>query len=112
MTDEINPDEYNGWVNHETWATALHLGNDEGLYRCCVELVDSAEGNIFVAADMLKTWVEEEVEVLFHPYTIEANSRYPAVTETAPEWVRLMVCDVGSFHRVNWVDVAESFVEE
>jgi hypothetical protein len=40
MSNETNTEEYNGWVNRETWATVMHLSNDEGLYDKCLELVE------------------------------------------------------------------------
>lgn len=35
MSDEQG---YNGWVNRDTWAMALDLGNDEVTYRMCEAL--------------------------------------------------------------------------
>ena len=100
-----NSDEYNGWVNRETWATALHLSNDEGLYRECVELVanEMAHGHSMVAAgEAIAEFVSEFVQdPVFH-----------TDTEVAPHWARLMASDVGSFYRVDWTDVAESFNED
>ena len=31
-------EEYNGWTNRETWATALHINNDQGLYEAVQEI--------------------------------------------------------------------------
>ena len=37
--DDIEVDNtYNGWANHATWNVAMHIQNDEGLYRMAKEL--------------------------------------------------------------------------
>jgi hypothetical protein len=98
----MSEETYNGWTNRETWAAALHLSNDEGLYRFCVDLVREAD-SIGEAAETLGDWFEDEANVVFHPFEDEG---------VAPEWGRLMLSDVGSLWRVDWYAVAESFVEE
>ena len=103
VTETVNPDEYNGWINYETWATALHLSNDQDLYLVCTEIAEAAD-NIYAAAHQLEQWINEEVEAIY----FTDDSRY---NEPAPKWVRMMASDVGSFHRVDWVAVAESFAE-
>ena len=101
QTETVNPDEYNGWVNKETWAAALHLSNDESLYNECRQIVETAD-NIYGAADQLHAWINEEMDRLHYP----DDTDYPV-----PEWVRLMASDVGSLWRVDWIAVAESFAE-
>lgn len=91
-------DTYNGWVNRETWATALHLSNHEGLYNVCRQMCEDGPRQ---GAERIKDFVERAVEEVLHPGD-----------EPAAQWVRLMISDVGSFWRVNWDDVAESFMEE
>jgi hypothetical protein len=88
-------EEYNGWVNRETWAMALHLSNDEGLYMTCVDLVgdDPMRG---------AQSIESSVTDWFDWVLCEND---------APEWIRNMVADVGSLYRVDWLAVAKSFVE-
>lgn len=35
--------EYQGHRSRNAWNVALHIGNDEGLYRCAVEAVKSTK---------------------------------------------------------------------
>ena len=98
---QTNPDEYNGWVNRETWATALHLSNDQMLYEHCLELTNY--GSREYTADAIKELVTEQVEMVLFPEPDEPLS---------PKLWRLMISDVGSFWRVDWQAVADSFLEE
>ena len=101
---EGSRDEYNGWKNKETWATALHLSNDEGLYNMCLELVEGKKR--WPAGDAIEEWVTEQVERVLYPSDgVEDDPNYT-------EWIRLMIADVGSWWRVDWADVADSFLEE
>jgi hypothetical protein len=84
---------YDGWTNRESWALALHLGNDMGMYYKTREVV--AGGSIYQAADALKEWIEELWEDL--PYSNDGRN---------------MMTDVGSLWRVDWAEVAHSFRDE
>jgi hypothetical protein len=99
MSNETNTEEYNGWVNRETWATVMHLSNDEGLYDKCLELVEGKA--MWSGGDAIEAWVTYEVYGYLH-----------VMAECHAEWVRLMIDDVGSFWRVDWQAVAASFIEE
>lgn len=109
----MSDDTYNGWKNRETWAAALHLGNDRGLYEMVREWAadlradapDREEDNwteaqfvTFKLADRIKDFFEE----------LAIGEEFGAPSED----VRSMLYDVGSLWRVEWEDVAESFVEE
>lgn len=100
-------DTYNGWVNRETWAAALHLSNDYDLYQTMLALARDNPGRAQLA-DAISEWVDENIiyPVLypdpgrdFHPPTLLALARN-------------MIADVGSFWRVDWRAVADSFREE
>lgn len=112
-------EEYNGWKNRETWATALHLSNDYDLYhtilgiRTHVELEIAENGSPtdvwtkeqairFVFEDSLKEYVEEQMSIA---YWKEHGIVMPDV------FIRMQE-DVGSLWRVNWRDVANSFLEQ
>lgn len=93
-------EEYNGWKNRETWATALHINNDEGLYRT---VQDWAVSNI------------EEQESESEAVTVLAESIEDFVTELVEsDWdgVKYMRYDIGSLWRVNWQEIADSFISE
>lgn len=38
----VNPDEYNGWPNYETWNVALWITNDQGSYRTALDVIRRA----------------------------------------------------------------------
>lgn len=93
-------EEYNGWTNRETWATALHLNNDQGLYET---VRDWASSN----------WEEQESEA--EAVSVLAESIEDFVTELLEtDWdgVKPMRYDIGSLYRVNWREIAESFISE
>lgn len=93
-------EEYNGWTNRETWATALHLNNDQGLYET---VRDWASSN----------WEEQESET--EAVTVLAESIEDFVEELLEtDWdgVKYMRYDIGSLYRVNWREIAESFISE
>jgi hypothetical protein len=93
-------EKYNGWSNRETWATVLHLNNDVGLYRT---VQDWAVSNL------------QEQENEAEAVTVLAESIEDFVTELVEtDWdgVKFMRYDIGSLWRVNWREVAESFISE
>jgi hypothetical protein len=99
-----NPDEYNGWVNRETWAAALHLSSDEGLHLHCLQLVEGKQR--WSAADHIEKYVTEQVEIILFPRAVERKF----ISDSGSVW-RNFICGVGSLWRVNWADVADSFLE-
>ena len=106
-TTVTNPDEYHGWVNRETWAAALHLSNDEWLYNTACTIARAADSR-WEAGDNLSDWVENDlIGPVLNPtpgdYTYGPDHQALA---------RNMISDVGSFWRVEWPDVADSFLEE
>jgi hypothetical protein len=96
-------EEYNGWTNRETWAAALHLSNDESLYQAVLELLDP-DGAKWSNGDRIEAFVTTNVE----------RQLFPQPGDEPDPWGQLwrsMISDVGSFWRVDWPAVAESFEE-
>ncbi|MFA6239142.1 MAG: hypothetical protein WC635_17515 [Bacteriovorax sp.] len=87
---------YNGWENRETWAVALHLGCDESLYLAMKEM-----------KALSKDWIElsEKIKNLFIDLRSEASSN-PTI-----DVVNLLL-DIGSFERVNFDEIAQSFFND
>jgi hypothetical protein len=108
MTTTI--ETYNGWTNRETWATALHINNDQWLQETAEDYArtswqeheEDGEGQYACAsdclADSLENWLTEDLLTLEN---IAGN-----------QGLFSMLTDIGSLYRVNWQELAESFIEE
>jgi hypothetical protein len=88
--------EYNGWTNRETWATALHITNDGGLINPLNE-VAKLHDNLNDMADEIEAFISEVLEF----DNISTNRS-----------AFLMLQDIGSLYRVNWREIAESIMSE
>ena len=97
--------EYNGWTNRETWATALHINNDQALYEIAQGYTrEELEGhdkdeviNPYYLGEVLRSWIEDDL------LTFE-NMDNGALFS--------MLTDIGSLYRVNWSEIADSFLSE
>jgi hypothetical protein len=100
----MNEQEYNGWSNRETWATMLHIDNDEGLLEIALDFArQELEGhdkdeeiNAYYLGNQLSEWVQED---LLTRENVGANNGL---------W--LMLTDIGSLYRVNWQEIAETLI--
>jgi hypothetical protein len=98
--------EYQGWSNRETWAAALHIGNDSSLYEIArdyaqIALKDERDGeelNSYYLGETFKNWIEEDLLTLEN------------ITGNRDLW--LMLTDIGSLYRVNWREIAEGYLSE
>jgi len=98
--------EYNGWTNHETWAVALHLDNDQVLYEIArdyanIAIQNGEEGdnlNAYYLGETLQNWLEEDLLTLEN------------IKENHGLW--LMLTDIGSLYRVNWQEVANHYLDQ
>lgn len=93
--------DYNGWSNRETWATMLHIDNDQVLHETAMdytqqELEQHGEQARYELAQTLQNWIEED---LLTRENIAGN-----------EGLWLMLTDIGSLYRVNWREIAESLI--
>jgi hypothetical protein len=100
--------EYNGWTNRETWATKLHIDNDQGLYEISQDYARTAwqeheqdgEGRYATAAACLADTLENWFDDMAGDFTELTAGIYT------------MLRDIGSLYRVNWSEIAESMIEE
>ena len=94
--------EYNGWSNRETWATALHIDNDQSLYEIAQEYIQHAfkdcDSPLMCLEESLENWITEDLITLEN------------VAGNHGLW--LMLTDIGSLYRVNWREIAENYLEE
>lgn len=91
-----NEQDYNGWTNRETWATALYINNDEGLQSPILE-VTQQHTNTRELADEIQAFIEEVLDF------DNVSSNRTAFN---------MLTDIGSLYRVNWYEIAETFMDE
>ena len=105
-------DGYNGWTNRETWATMLHIDNDQALLEIAMDYARTAREEhrnddtsdpeaclsmaIYCLQETLKMWLEED---LLTRENIAGN-----------QGLWLMLSDIGSLYRVNWREIADSLI--
>ena len=106
-------EECNGWTNRETWATALHLSNDHGLYLWCTDVAEQAVKEAAEWCDA-RDWPADErnyarwIGEAIRDEVLEAFND----TEFDPEFVAMMLRDIGSQWRIDWDAVGRSFMPE
>jgi hypothetical protein len=100
---------YNGWSNRETWAAALWLQNDEGLYCAAVDIATScvarARRELWTRAQLNRAvaqGLQETISGLIFQADNEARSLRLALS---------LATDIGSLRRVGWHELAEPFLE-
>lgn len=99
-------EEHNGWTNRETWATALHINNDQSLYEIAQDYTrEEIEGhdkgetiNAYYLGQTLRGWIEDDLLTLEN---ISSN-----------QGLFSMLSDIGSLYRVNWEEIAYTFLME
>ena len=108
-------EEYNGWTNRETWATALWIDNDEGMSNEASEKISEAfledmdkdspngwQDGLASATHSIQEWVEEMLSFSYwDDYGMEM-----------PEGIKRMKEDIGSLWRVNFKEIAESWLSD
>ena len=95
-------EQYNGWTNRETWATALWIDNDQGLYYNAKQMTAGYDGDVRGLADALEEWIGE---------LLDMESVLSAPQAQRKEII-LMSSDIGSLYRVNWYEIAENHMSE
>lgn len=106
----MNEQEFQGWTNRETWATALWISNDRGLYQQARDYVEGTIENhpldggesqseaLYCLEDSLRNWIEEEL--LTHENVRENQTLFSMLT------------DIGSLYRVNYREIADHYLSE
>ncbi len=99
---------YEGWSNRETWAVALNIKNDKFLNdQLNEEMSDMCNG----ASDdcecqgELAEWLEDWITS-----TCDRNWWRDVAGCTMPEGAEMLRDDVGSLYRVDWWELAQSFL--
>lgn len=96
-------EQYQGWANCETWATVLHINNDQGLYS---EFRDLARDEGWSSDyDRDKAIRERVTELLDLDYWTEGGAAYPPA-------VAMMAREIGSLWRVDWAEVTAALLED
>lgn len=112
MTTETE-ETYNGWRNRETWALNLHLSNNEGDYRMALEEAKSILAFHDATDDLARSpqglmaeWIERWAEWARESVLFPEDGMAP--TDAA----RMLVADVGSFNRVDYYEIAISWIRD
>ncbi len=103
-------EQYNGWNNRETWAAKLHLDNDQYLNEIAWEYAreeiaghdKGEEINAYYLGQTLKNWVEEDL-LTFENITVDNSDG---------QYLWIMLTDIGSLYRVDWREIAQSYLDE
>lgn len=117
----VNPDEYNGWKNRETWAAALWLNNTPALYGASREIAR----NVTAVGERSCREVETEYGIESTPERIR-NSAIAALREAldfhelAHKYLtdprdgtpKGMLEDIGSLWRIDYAELYDALTEE
>lgn len=90
---------YQGWTNRETWATALHIDNDQGLLETALEYAkEYLTERAGYLGETLERWITDDLLTLEN------------ISGNHPLW--LMLTDIGSLYRVNWSELAVHYLDQ
>ena len=97
-------EQYQGWGNRETWATALWINNEQGIYEMVLDFTETSrdeheeDGG---ARGCLAESIENYITELLDMANVFENRELLVVSQ-----------DIGSLYRVNWDEIAWSFLSE
>ena len=119
-------EEYNGWTNRETWCMNLWITNEQGWDEQMRELAKHMSEDVVDDAGELLSQklndprhhsiknglgrarlytLSQEIEAFFEE---EFSWEYVKDNENLYNVVK----DVGSLYRVNWIEIAEHFIDD
>lgn len=102
----MNEQEYNGWTNRETWATALWIDNDQVLLETALDYAkqeveghdEGEEINPYHLGEALKYWLQDDL------LTLENISGNQSLFN--------MLTDIGSLYRVEWRELGQHYLNQ
>lgn len=97
-------EDYNGWRNRETWACVLHINNEQSLADWAHGLTRELIGYHGPAAALIGERIVDGFEELVHEGLLNGSP-------TEAEHGLMILRDVGSFWRIDPIEVGESFLE-
>ena len=97
-------EDYNGWRNRETWACVLHINNEQGLQEWAHGLTRELIGYHGPTAPLIGERIVDGFEELVHDGLLNGS---PVEAEHG----LMILRDVGSFWRIDPIEVGESFLE-
>jgi hypothetical protein len=97
---------YEGWANRETWATNLHLANDQGLYNIVNAMADECLEDEQGDEDSATRWLSDYLESMFQDWAGEV------IEGSSTNEMAQMLLDIGSLYRVDWREIARHWVAD
>ena len=97
-------EQYQGWTNRETWAAALWINNEQGIYEQVLDYTETTreehkeDGG---ARGCLAESIENYITELLDMANVFENGGLLVMSQ-----------DIGSLYRVEWYEIAESFLSE
>jgi hypothetical protein len=93
-------EKYNGWINRETWATALWLDNEQSTQEVMQLMAEEYGKETNLLPDMIEDFVTE---------LLDMESVLSAPPAQRKELIS-MSKDIGSLYRVDWKEIAEHYL--
>lgn len=96
--------DYEGWSNRETWATALHIDNDQALLEIALDYAREEEKEHAEDESDARNCLAESLEGWFDDMAGDFTELSAGVYS--------MLRDIGSLYRVNWRELADHYLDQ